>query len=240
MLLGTFLTDGDTYQIIAVATNNAGLTAQSPRRSSLQDDSDALSLPPSRRTGCDPDPGARLHLRHRHDPRGRRRPGRQRPAQHFESRSQRTSIQDADNAVTIAMDYVRYNYVTPTSPARLLPAAGFSPAAGNRTAERGLEYPVVRSTHQRRQPHGRVLPPGRLANQPTQPASSTSTPAATGTPATQCTGVTGDAIVHARVAYNDLNPQGLDNCFNPPSAPVPTSCGLAMNIQVWDVIGADN
>ena len=47
--------------------------------------------------------------------------------------------------------------------------------------------------------------------------------------------------LRARVAYNDLNAQGVDDCYTPPSAaPVTTSCGLAMNVQLWDVTGADN
>ena len=86
------------------------------------------------------------------------------------ARSQRTTIQDADNAVTIAMDYVRYNYVTPPpgqADANIVPAAAYRPAPRNHTGQRGLDDPIVRSTQEHSQPHGGVLPPGRLAHQPT-------------------------------------------------------------------------
>jgi hypothetical protein len=46
--------------------------------------------------------------------------------------------------------------------------------------------------------------------------------------------------LHAEVAYNDLDADGHDNCYNSPSFVVTTSCGIAMNVDLWDIIGADH
>ncbi len=46
-------------------------------------------------------------------------------------------------------------------------------------------------------------------------------------------------MLHAEVAYDDLNLQGVDDCYPASPAPVTTSCGLGMSVDLWDVIGAD-
>ena len=61
------------------------------------------------------------------------------------------------------------------------------------------------------------------------------------TAATTCVTGPGTAIVLRRVAYNDLNPLGDRQLLQPATNGTPaTSCGLAMNIMSWDVIGADS
>ena len=46
-------------------------------------------------------------------------------------------------------------------------------------------------------------------------------------------------LLHAEVAYNDLNAQGVDDCYAAEPVAVTTSCGPGMNVDIWDVIGAD-
>ena len=51
----------------------------------------------------------------------------------------------------------------------------------------------------------------------------------------------GPLCFHAEVSYNDLNAEGVDDCYaEGTGVTVTTSCGTAMNVDLWDVTGADH
>jgi hypothetical protein len=45
--------------------------------------------------------------------------------------------------------------------------------------------------------------------------------------------------LHAQVVYNDLEANGYDGCHAAEPVAVTTSCGIEMNVDLWDVVGAD-
>jgi hypothetical protein len=140
------------------------------------------------------------------------------------NRSQRTASVDAENAVTIAMQYLRYNYVPPTT-SSCLPSGTNIPSSDPRATGAN---PLTVYCSQNISP----------INTPTRTVdffacSSTVT-------ATQCTSPNGPRLLYAHVTYNDLNPQGIDACNLTTNGTPDSSCGLAMNVQIWDVAGADS
>jgi hypothetical protein len=136
------------------------------------------------------------------------------------ARSQRTAAQDADTAVTVAMQYTRYNYVSPASPTGCLPSSLAIPSSDpGRSATNPVEVYCTQDFSYLQNPTRVVdfYACGTTINE------------------TTCTTVPGAALLHARVDYSDLNANGLDFC----SSTTTSSCGLAMTIAFWDLVGAD-
>jgi hypothetical protein len=138
------------------------------------------------------------------------------------TRAQRTATEDAENAVTIAMQYLRYHYVPPTTNT-CLPAGVQIPSSDPRVSS--------------------VTPVQVYCTQNVSSFSSTTRTVnfyacAPAVSAATCIGQPGVRLVFAQVAYNDLNPLGISNC-NSTSTPTDTSCGLSMSVETWDVTGAD-
>ncbi len=139
------------------------------------------------------------------------------------ARAERTSTGDGENAVTIAMQYLRYNPISTAPAPSCLPPSSTVPSSDPRV--------------------GAVNPLRVDCTVAVNPTSSRTRvvdfyacPSGT-TPLSACQSA---AVLHAEVAYNDLNADGVDDCFNVGSVVVTTSCGGAMNIDLWDVTGADN
>jgi hypothetical protein len=134
--------------------------------------------------------------------------------------AERTSAQDAENAVTIAIQYVRYLPALP-SPSLCLPPGSTIPSSGQGNGANNLEV-YCTTTVQQTNSRTRVVefyacPSG------TSPVNCGTSP-----------------LLHAEVSYNDLNSQGVDDCYVEGGATVTTSCGTAMNVDLWDVTGADS
>ena len=139
-------------------------------------------------------------------------------------RTQRTSIEDAESAVTVAMQYLRYQ--PPSFPPTCAAPSGITIPSSDprRTNTNPVQlyctenvFPTLART--------RVL---QLYACPT------------GTSVTDCTTAKGNVLLHAEVAYDDLDAEAVDNCFVSSAAAVDTSCGLGMNVDIWDVVGADD
>jgi hypothetical protein len=142
-------------------------------------------------------------------------------------RQQRTTTADAENAVTIAMQYLRYTPAATSTLSSCLPPSSTIPSSDPRV---NLSHSPVQVYCQQD-----VFP--------TQAQSRVVQFYACGwnVTAANCSVGNQTVLLHAEVAYNDLNPQGVDNCYPiTPPPPVTTSCGMAMTVNTWDVIGADN
>ncbi len=139
------------------------------------------------------------------------------------ARAQRTSTADAENAVTIAMQYLRYRPVSVTAPSCLPPSAAI-PSSD----------PRVSTAHPPVQVYCTV------DFYPTQAQTRVVEfyACAWGVQFVNCSAGKPALLLHAEVAYDDLNAQGLANCFNT-SPPITFSCGMTMTVNTWDVIGAD-
>jgi hypothetical protein len=138
------------------------------------------------------------------------------------ARAQRTSAQDAETAVTIAMQYVRYIPALP-SPSACLPPNSTIPSSDPRSGA-GNPLEVYCTT---------TVTPTSIRTRVVEFFACSS-----GTSADSC--VTASPLLHAEVSYNDLNSQGVDDCYDAQPEPVTTSCGTSMTVNLWDVIGADS
>ena len=129
------------------------------------------------------------------------------------ARAQRTSTGDAEAAVTIAMQYLRYNPAP--DPASRPRASRRTPPSRPRTPELADDNPFKVVC---------TLDDSNLAGNARRrllclPAGVTSE-----------LGCQSSALVlHAQVAYNDLNADGLDDCYTAVPVLVTTSCGTQMN-----------
>ncbi len=137
------------------------------------------------------------------------------------ARSQRTTAADAETAVTIAMQYIRYT-PTPESPPSCLPPS-----------------PTVPSSDPRLSQTNPVQVDCTISVAPTDARTRVVEfyACAWGTVSLQSC-ETSDLLLHAEIVYNDLNEQGVDDCFTVPVVTT-TSCGMDMSVDLWDVIGAD-
>ncbi len=138
------------------------------------------------------------------------------------ARAERTSTGDAENAVTIAMQYLRYNPAPAAPPSCLPPSSTIPSSDPGVTAHNPVQVQVdciVTTTSTGRLVEFYACPLGAS----TEPACQTA------------------ALLHAEVAYDDRNAQDSNNidCYDQPLA-VTTSCGTAVNVDLWDVIGADS
>lgn len=140
------------------------------------------------------------------------------------ARVQRTSAEDAETAVNIAMQYVRY------IPAGALPSLPYCLP----------QNPTIWSSN-----------PGVKTANPVQVDCTIDTTATsrvvdfyacpTGQPSSSCE--TSNFMLHAQVSYSDLNAEGQDNCYTEPGPPevnITTSCGTSMSLDLWDIPGADS
>ncbi len=139
------------------------------------------------------------------------------------ARAERTSTGDADAAVTIAMQYLRYNPAPdPVVAPSCLPPSSTIPSSDPAV---NIDNPVqVVCT---------------LAVDPTSPQTRVVDFYACPTGVSQSACDSSATLLHAQVAYNDLNADGIDDCYTALPAAVTTSCGTGMNVVLWDVIGAD-
>jgi hypothetical protein len=154
-------------------------------------------------------------------------------------RTQRTSSEDAETAVMVAAQLLRY-----------------SPCAG--TPGQGTCTPIP-SSYSSSSPS--CLPPGALVPS-SDPGVSATDPinvfcAETANPlspdtrvvdfyacpyvpsAANCTG--SSVVLHAEVVYDDLNAEGVSQCYFVSNTNFATSsCGGSMEIDTWDVSAADS
>jgi hypothetical protein len=138
------------------------------------------------------------------------------------SRVQRTSAEDAESAVTVAMQYLRYNSA-PHSPPSCLPPGENIPSADPRVATSDpVQVYCIRH-------------PGTGTQTRIVDFYAILCPTGTSTAAGSCTTSTGSVLLHAQVTYDDLNDVGDDDC----GSGVTTTCGVGMDVVTWDVLAAD-
>jgi hypothetical protein len=145
------------------------------------------------------------------------------------ARTQRTSTGDAEAAVTVAMQYLRYNPAPDpiVPPPSCLPTGSSIPSSDPKvTGDIPMQVDCTWVVNQ-------TSPQTRIVDFFACPLSVTTLSACKSS-----------ATLHAQVTYNDLIADGSDDCrpAQPPLQPsdMTTSCGMKMNVDIWDVIGADN
>jgi Tfp pilus assembly protein PilV len=137
------------------------------------------------------------------------------------ARVQRTSVEDSEAAVTVAMQYLRYD-AAPASYPSCLPPSGVIPSSDPGIATQdpvqvNCTWTVNPTSPQTRRVEFYACP--------------------SGAPAANCVSGNSSVLLHAEVIYDDFNPNDhLDDC----SGAVTTSCGIGMDIDLWDVTSADN
>jgi hypothetical protein len=132
-------------------------------------------------------------------------------------RDQRTTAEDAQSAVTIAMQYLRYNASSAAPAPSCLPPGANILSSGTSGASAQLQVSCT------------------VAVSPT--SAQTRVVDFYACPSPGCAPAPGPhVLLHAQVAYNDLNAQGVDDCFSS----ITTSCGMGMDVTIWDVTVADN
>jgi hypothetical protein len=140
-------------------------------------------------------------------------------------RAARTTTQDAETAVTIAMEYLRYNFVSGLpqqyvgSPPSCLPAGHQIPSADPGLTTSNPVSVYCTETVDTASAQSRVVEFYACG---------------TGIAASACTGNT--VLLHAEVTYDDLDLNGNDHCTSPGDE---SSCGGAMAINTWDIVGDD-
>ena len=153
----------------------------------------------------------------------RRWSGRKRTAEHDQRSGRTDQYGDADAAVTIAMQYLRYNPAPdPVVAPSCLPPSSTIPSSD----------PAVNSDNP-------VQVVCTLAVDPTSSETRVVDFYACPTGVSQSACDSTATLLHAQVAYNDLNADGIDDCYTALPVAVTTSCGTEMNVDLWDVIGAD-
>ncbi len=139
------------------------------------------------------------------------------------SRAERTSAQDAENAITIAMQYLRYNPAPDpdAAPSCLPPNPTILSADPNNSATNPVQVYCT------------------VTVSPTEPQTRVVEFYACGWGSSVSACETSNLILQAEVVYNDLNVQGIDDCYVEGSTTVTTSCGMTMNVDLWNVVSAD-
>jgi hypothetical protein len=162
------------------------------------------------------------------------------------ARAQRTSLNDAESATVMAMQYLRNTFgcPTPTTPQTCLSLYNGGQLPVGQSTQTCLpnneSASALPSSDPRQSGQGNSVSLACVPNyNPGSPATRVVDFYAcrSGTPYSACiSGGSPQVILHARVTYNDYANDGTISC-NPNSV---TTCGTGMTVNAWDVPAADS